>query len=201
LGLQTKAFKCPKNRVSSTHRVLVKEGFQVNLKKVRRIWWDEGLKVTRKARQRARVNESMIDPKTLEATCPDHVWALDFQADETADGRQLRLMNVVDEFTRQVLGIEVARPLTADRTVHVLECLIDVRGKPPAFIRMDNGPELTANALRDFCQFSGTGACYIDPGTPWQNAYVESLNARVRDEFLNLELSYTLPEAQFLTEA
>lgn len=182
------------------HAIAVKEGFRANRKKVHRIWKEEGLKVTRKARKRARTGDSVTDPKRLEATRPDHVWALDFQSDETADGRQLRLLNIVDEFTREVLAIEVDRSLTANRTVEVLEALIEIRGTAPGFIRMDNGPELTADAVRDFCQFGGPGACYIEPGSPWQNAYVESLNNRIRDEFLNQELFYTLTEAQILAE-
>lgn len=194
------AKKRPRWGFKRAHRVAVREGFRVNLKKVRRIWREEGLKVTRKARKRARAGESVTDPKRLEATRPDHVWALDFQHDETADGRQLRLLNVVDEFTREVLAIEVDRSLTADRTVQVLEELVETRGRPPAFLRMDNGPELTADAVRDFCRFGGPGACYIEPGSPWQNAYVESLNNRVRDEFLNQELFYTLSEARTLAE-
>lgn len=114
-------------------QIAVREGFRVNRKKVQRIWREEGLKVTRKARKRARVGESATDPKRLEATRPDHVWALDFQHDETADGRQLRLLNVVDEFTREVLAIEVDRSLTADRTVEVLERLIQARNKRPGY--------------------------------------------------------------------
>lgn len=194
------AKKRPRYGFKRAHRIAVKEGFRVNRKKVRRIWREEGLKVARKARKRARVGMSATDPKRLEATRPDHVWALDFQADETHDGRQLRLLNIVDEFTREVLAIEVDRSLTADRTVDVLERLIESRGVTPRFIRMDNGPELTADAIKDFCRFDGPGACYIEPGSPWQNAYIESLNNRVRDEFLNQELFYTLPEARILAE-
>lgn len=190
----------PRYGYRRAHRIAVKNGFQVNRKKVHRIWKEEGLRVTRKAKKRSRRGTSDTDPALLEASRPDHVWALDFQDDQTADGRQLRFLNVVDEFTRQALLIEVDRSLTADRTVQVLEQLIETRGTAPEFIRMDNGPELTAHALRDFCRFEKIGASYIEPGSPWQNAYVESFNGRFRDEVLNQELFYSLDEARILTE-
>src|SRR5690606_4586591 len=109
------------------HRVAVKNGFKVNRKKVQRIWKEEGLRVTRKAKTRSRRGTSDTDPALLEADRPDHVWALDFQDDQTADGHQLRFLNVVDEVTRQALAVEVDRPLTADRTVQVLKQPIENR--------------------------------------------------------------------------
>jgi putative transposase len=128
------------------------------------------------------------------------VWALDYQFDQTQDGRRLKLLNVVDEHTREALAIEVDRRIDADATVAVLDRLVAERGRPPRFIRCDNGPELTANALRDWCRFSGAGASYIEPGAPWQNPYVESFGSRLRDELLAVEAFSTLLEAQVLVE-
>jgi putative transposase len=134
----------------------------------------------------------------LAAERPDHVWALDFQFDQTSDGRILKLLHIVDEFTREALAIECQRRIDSDATVAVLEGLVTARGKAPEHIRCDNGPELTANALRDWCRFSKAGSAYIDPGSPWQNPYVESFGSRVRDELLSGELFETLIEAQVM---
>ena len=112
----------------------------------------------------------------------------------------MKLLNVVDEFTREALAIECRRRIDADRTVTVLERLVAERGTAPAFIRCDNGPELTADALRDWCRFSKAGSAYIEPGSPWQNPYVESFGSRVRDELLAVELFSCLPEAQVVIE-
>ena len=192
--------KRPRFGYRRAHAIAKKSGFAVNRKRVQWIWRKEGLKVTHKAKKRSRLGHSTTEPKYLEAGRPDHVWALDFQDDQTSDGRRLRILNIVDEFTREVLAVEVARSIAADKTVEVLEELLDTRGTASSFIRMDNGPELTSYALGDWCRFSGTGASFIEPGSPWQNAYVESLNSRIRDELLNQELFHTLLEAQVLAE-
>ena len=128
------------------------------------------------------------------------MWAIDFQWDQTADGHNLKLLRVVDEFTREALAIECERQIDADQTVSVLERLVAERGTAPGFVRCDNGPEMTANALRDWCRFSRTGSAYIEPGSPWQNPYVESFGGRVRDELLAVELFSCLTEAQVLIE-
>jgi putative transposase len=128
------------------------------------------------------------------------VWAIDFQFDQTADGHNLKLLHVVDEFTREALAIECYRRIDADRTVDVLDRLIIERGTAPAFLRCDNGPEMTANAIRDWRRFSRAGSVYIQPGSPWQNAYVESFGGRVRDELLSVELFSCLTEARVLIE-
>jgi len=111
----------------------------------------------------------------------------------------LKLLNVVDEFTREALVMHTARSVTADQTVAVLEELVAVRGAP-THIRCDNGPEMTAHALIDWCQFQSTATSYIDPGAPWQNPFVESFHSRVRDELLNVELFSCLAEARVLIE-
>jgi putative transposase len=109
-------------------------------------------------------------------------------------------LHVVDEFTREALAIECRRRIDADATVTVLEGLTLTRGRAPEFVRCDNGPEMTANALKDWCRFAGTGSSYIDPGSPWQNPYVESFGSRVRDELLAVEQFSCLAEAKVLIE-
>jgi putative transposase len=179
------------------HARLIEEGWSVNKKRVQRLWRDEGLRVPRRKRKRARVGDNR-DAKRLRAERPDHVWALDFQTDETADGRQIRVLNVVDEFTREALASEVARSITAEDTVALLERLVAERGTAPEHIRCDNGPELIAHALRDWCRLNCTATAYIEPGSPWQNPFIESFNGRARDEVLDVELFHTLAEAKVI---
>lgn len=182
------------------HAVLREEGWQVNRKRVQRLWREEGLRVSLRRRKQRRLGVSTVPAKRLVAERPDHVWAIDFQFDQTADGRIIKLLHVVDEFTREALAIECARRIDADKTVAVLDRLVASRGRAPRHIRCDNGPELTANALRDWCRFSKTGSAYIEPGSPWQNAYVESFGSRIRDELLSVELFSCLTEAKVLIE-
>jgi putative transposase len=146
------------------------------------------------------LGKSTIPADRLSAERPDHVWALDYQFDQTADGRILKLLHVVDEFTREALVIECRRRIDADATVAVLDRLAAARGRAPEHIRCDNGPEFTANALRDWCRFQRAGSSYIEPGSPWQNAYVESFGSRIRDELLGVELFSCLTEAQVMIE-
>ena len=134
----------------------------------------------------------------LTATHPDHVWALDYQFDVTATGRTLKILHVAGEFTRESLADVVAHSIDADATVATLDKIAATRDCFPAFVRCDNGPELTANALRDWCRFTGTGTSYIEPGSPWQNPWVESYGGRMRDELLAIEIFDTLLEAQVL---
>jgi putative transposase len=175
-------------------------GWTVNRKRVQRLWREEGLRVPVKRRKRQRLGDSTVPAGRLRAERPNQVWALDFQFDETGDGRVLKLLNVVDEYTREALAMVAARSISADATVETLERIVANRGTAPEYIRCDNGPELTANALRDWCRCSGTGSSYIDPGAPWENPYVESFNGRLRDELLAVEQFATLLEAQVLIE-
>lgn len=173
------------------------EGHDINHKRVARLCREEGLRVRGNTRKRRRVGQSTT--QRLAATSPNQVWAIDYQFDTTSDGRTLKLCNIVDEFTREALSVTVGRSCDADATVALLERLAHRRGAP-AFIRCDNGPELTSVALRDWCRFNNAGTCFIDPGSPWQNGYVESFNARLRDELLSVEIFDTLLEAQILAE-
>lgn len=178
--------------------MLVREGYCLNRKKVQRLWREEGLRVPPKRRKRQRVGTSTTPADRLAATYPDHVWALDYQFDVTATGRVIKILHVVDEFTRESLSDLVEYSIDSDATVATLDKIASQRGTHPSFIRCDNGPELTANALRDWCRFSGAGSSYIDPGSPWQNPWVESYGSRMRDELLSIEQFDTLLEAQVL---
>jgi putative transposase len=182
------------------HAQLRGQGWCVNRKAIQRLWREEGLRVPARRRKRQRLGTSTCPADRLAAEHPDHVWALDYQFDQTQDGRRLKLLNIVDEHTREALVIKVDRSIDADATVGVLDQLVADRGRPPRFIRCDNGPELTANALRDWCRFNQAGTSYIEPGSPWQNPYVESFGGRLRDELLAVEAFNTLLEAQVLVQ-
>lgn len=177
------------------HHRLIELGWEVNRKRVQRLWREEGLRVPVRRCKRQRLGDSTVPAERLRAERPNQVWALDFQHDQTADGRVLRLLNVVDEFTREALQMLVERSIDADTTVGVLERLLAERGAPE-HLRMDNGPELTAHALKGWCRFSEAGTAYIDPGSPWQNPFVESFHSRVRDELLDVEEFPCLAEAK-----
>ena len=167
----------------------------MNRKRVQRLWREEGLRVPERKRKRRRLGDSTVPAKRLRAERPNHVWAFDFQFDQTADGRSLKLLNIVDEFTREVLVMLVARSIDADTVVRTLEGLVSERGAPE-LLRCDNGPEMTAYTLRDWCQLAGTGSVFIEPGSPWQNPFVESFHSRVRDELLDVEELSCLAEAR-----
>jgi putative transposase len=170
----------------------------INHKRIRRLWREEGLRRPIRARKRRRVAPEQAE--RLRAQRPNQVWAIDFQFDQTCDGRRLKLANIVDEHTREALAMRVGRTCTADDLIQVLAGLGATRGAPEQ-LRMDNGPELIAWALRDWCRLSGTRTSYIEPGAPWENPYVESFNSRVRDELLNLEEFTSLTVAQVVVEA
>lgn len=182
------------------HARLRDEGWVVNRKRVQRLWREEGLRVPQKRRKRLRRGDSTIPGDRLRALRPDHVWAFDFQFDVTDDGRAVKLLYVVDEFTREALAMEAERRIDGDRVVDVLDRIVRERGTHPEFVRCDNGPEMTSNALRDWCRFSRTGAAFIEPGSPWENPFVESFNSRVRDELLSVEVFSCLAEAKAMVE-
>lgn len=169
----------------------------INHKRVHRVWREEGLRRPARSRKRRRVSQATGE--RLRSQAPNQVWALDFQFDETSDGRRLKSLHIVDEYTREALAMRVGRTCTADQVVTVLAELIAVRGAPE-YLRMDNGPEMIAWALRDYCRLAGTRTAFIEPGSPWENPFVESFNSRVRDELLNVEEFATLIEAQVVVE-
>jgi len=178
------------------HKQLRREGRQINAKRVQRLCREEALKVPYKKR----VGGVGTAVGRMCPIRPDALWAMDFQFDATADGRSLKLLNLVDEFTREALAIDVERSIDADHVVAVLDRLTITRGRPAAFVRFDNGPEFIAHAVADWCRFNGVGTCFIDPGSPWQNAWIEWFNSRLRDELLNLWIFDSLLEAKVLLE-
>jgi transposase InsO family protein len=179
--------------------LLQQEGWRVNHKRVERIWRREGLKVPKKQPRRGRLWLADGSCVRQRPTHRNHVWAYDFVALRTQDGRPVRLLTIVDEYTRECLAIEVARHLRADDVLHRLAALFVQRGVPE-HIRSDNGPEFTAKAVRHWLVRVGVRTLYIEPGSPWENGYIESFNGKLRDELLNGELFYTLWEAQVVIE-
>ncbi len=179
--------------------LLRREGWRVNHKRVERIWMREGLKVPKKQPKRGRLWLNDGSCIRLRPERKDHVWSYDFVHDRTADGRSIRLLVVIDEFTRECLAIDVARRLTSDDMLERLSWLMATRGVP-THIRSDNGPEMTAKAVREWLRRVGVKTLYIEPGSPWENGYVESLNGKLRDELLDRERFDTLHEARVLIE-
>ena len=182
----------------TAHAILRREGWAINRKRTQRLWRAEGLKRPAPCRRKRRRPDG--GGQLLRAQRPNQVWAIDFQFDETADHRRLKLANIVDEHTREALAMRVGRTCDADQLVAVIEGLVAQRGAPE-HLRLDNGPELIAWALRDWCRLAGTATTYIEPGSPWENPFVESFNGRVRDELLNVEEFGCLLEAQVVVEA
>ncbi len=179
--------------------LLQREGWRVNRKRVQRLWRLEGLRVCVKQRKRRRLGN--IDGAVTRRRAEHRldVWSYDFVMDATEDGRRLKMLPIVDEFSRECLDIEVARHLTATDVVATLERLFKEHGAP-RYLRSDNGPEFVAHAVKDWLAKSGVGTLYIEPGSPWQNAYSESFNSRFRDELLDREIFTTLAEAKVLVE-
>ena len=170
------------------------EGWVVNRKRVQRLWRDEGLRVVNRKRKK-RLTGIGTHVGAMCPIRPNVIWAGDFQFDQTADGGPLKLLNIVDEYTREALAMDVEHNINADHVVATLDRIAAVRGYP-AYVRFDNGPEFCAYAVADWCRASGVGVIFIDPGSPWQNAYVESFNGRARDELLNGERFDSLLEAK-----
>ena len=131
---------------------------------------------------------------------PNHVWSVDFIFDRTENGRPLKILSPIDEFTRESIALEVSRKFTGDDLVQLLEDLFVIRGVP-SFVRSDNGPEFTSKAVRGFLEFIEVGTSSIKPGSPWRNGYVESFHSRLRDECLSCELLSSLPEARTIIES
>ncbi|MCY3863670.1 MAG: IS3 family transposase [bacterium] len=189
---------CPRWGYRRAHAVLRREGWRVNRERVQRLWREEGLRVPPAKRERRRAGGSDADAGLLAAERPDHVWALDFQFDATASGRKFKILHVIDEFARESSADLVDHSIDADATVACLDKAASARGRRPELARCDNGPEPTANALRDWCQLTNTKTSCIDPGSPWQNPWAESHGSRMRDELLAIEQLDSLLEAQVL---
>ncbi|MCH2466286.1 MAG: IS3 family transposase [Gemmatimonadetes bacterium] len=174
-------------------------GWQVNDKRIERLWRREGLKVPMKQPKKGRLWLNDGSCVRLRPEYRDHVWSYDFVHHRTDDGKVFRTLNILDEHSRECLAIRVKRKLNSTDVIDVLTDLFILPGVP-AFIRSDNGPEFVAQAVRDWIAAVGAKTAYIVPGSPWENGYCESFNARFRDELLNGEIFYTLKEAQIIIE-
>ena len=179
--------------------LLRRDGWQVNHKRVERIWRQEGLKVPQKQPKRGRLWLNDGSCVRLRPTHSNHVWSYDFVADRTYDGRAIKILTVIDEYSRESLAVIVARKIKSDDVLHCLTDLF-VKHGPPEHIRSDNGPEFTAKAVRSWLGRIGVKTLFIEPGSPWENGYNESFNGKLRDEVLNQEIFYTLREAQVIIE-
>jgi transposase InsO family protein len=179
--------------------LLRRDGWTVNRKRVHRLWRREGFKVVQKQRKKRRLGTSANGIVRHRAKHKDHVWCYDFVKDQSTNGRPLKFLPIEDEYTRECLALEVARSFKANDVVETLRHLFEVRGAP-TYIRSDNGPEFIAEAIKAFLRERGVGTLYIEPGSPWQNAYSESFNSRFRDEVLNAELFTSVLEAKVLCE-
>ena len=182
------------------HQQLLEIGWPVNFKRVHRLWKQEAMQVPRKQQRRRRL------PGTSENGCirhraryKDHVWSYDFLTDRTEDGRQLKLLAVIDEYTRECLALEVGRSFTAENVVNTLQYVFAVRGRPE-HLRSDNGPEFVARRVQRWLKQAEVETLYIAKGSPWENGYVESFNGKLRDELLNRELFLSLTEARWVID-
>jgi transposase InsO family protein len=175
-------------------------GWVVNDKRVERIWRREGLKVPHKQPKKGRLWLSDGSCIRLRAERPNHVWSYDFVEDRTHDGRRYRMLNVIDEFTHECLAIRVSRKLKAVDVIDVLSDLFILRGVP-GHIRSDNGAEFIAKAVQEWIAAVGAKTAYIAPGSPWENGFIASFNARLRDELLDGEIFYSLKEAKIVIES
>ena len=174
-------------------------GWAVNVKRVERIWRREGLKVPQKQPKKARLwlNDGScirLRPERL-----NHVWSYDFVEARTHDGRKFRMLNLIDEFTRECLAIRIDRKLNSTDVIDVLSDLFILRGVP-GHVRSDNGPEFIAKAVREWIAAVGAKTAFIEPGSPWENGYCESFNSKLRDELLDGEIFYSLAEAKIVIE-
>jgi putative transposase len=174
-------------------------GWPVGKDRVQRIWRREGLKVPKKQRPRRRLWLNDGSCIRLRPQRPNHVWSYDFVSDRTEEGRTVRILSLIDEYTRECLALPVARRMGSRQVLEILSDVMLWRGIPE-HIRSDNGPEFIARELRQWLANLGTGTLYIEPGSPWENGYCESFHAKLRDECLNGEIFYSLKEAQIVIE-
>ena len=179
--------------------LLRREGWRVNHKRVERIWKREGLKVPQKQPKRGRLWLNDGSCIRLRPQHKDHVWSYDFLVARTLEGKAFRILTILDEYSRECLAIRVERRLSSEDVIDQLFHLFVFRGIPE-HIRSDNGPEFTAKAVRKWLARLGVKTLFIEPGSPWENGYIESFNGKLRDELLDREIFTTLKEAKVLIE-
>jgi putative transposase len=198
--MRTLARRRPRFGAERIHRLLIWHDWYVNPKRVHRLWKQENMQVPRKQHRRRRFSGgSQNSCVRRRAQHKDHVWSYDFLTDRTEEGRQLRLLAVIDEYTRECLAIEVGRSFTAQDVIGVLQYLFSVRGTPQ-HIRSDNGPEFVAKSVRRWLDRAEVKTLFIAKGSPWENGYVESFNGKLRDELLNRELFLSFEEARWVID-
>jgi len=185
----------PRYGYRRAHALICREVPGINVKRVHRLWRQERLSLPSRRPRRRRTDTNVR--RLIEATCPNQVWTYDFVHDACANGQRLKILTVTDEFTRESLAIEVATTLRASAVLQVLARLVAQYGAP-AYLRSDNGPEFVAHAVQRWLQVQQVQTAYIAPGSPWQNAYGESFNGRLRDECLNLEWFRNVYEARIV---
>ncbi len=181
------------------HALLQIEGWHVNHKRIQRIWREEGLKVPHKQPKRGRLYLNDGSCIRLRPCWQNHVWSYDFVIDRLANGKKIRLLTLIDEYTRKCLALEVGYNLTSNDILEVLSETFIKEGVPD-YIRSDNGSEFIATQLKRWLEALHVKTAYIEPGSPWENGYNESFNGKLRDELLNGEIFYSLREAQILIE-
>lgn len=196
LRLRQIARKHPRWGYRRAHAVLRASTQPMGLNRVHRLWQKAGLQVPSRRRKRRGTRK---EPRALTPSRPGEVWAYDFVYDACANGQKLKCLTVVDEFTREVLAIDVAASIRSQRVIEVLQRLILERGAP-AYIRSDNGPEFISKAIREWLADHRITTSYIVPGKPWQNGLNESFNGRFRDECLNQEVFLHRLEARVVIE-
>jgi putative transposase len=179
--------------------LLREQGWKVNHKRVERIWKQEGLKVPRKQPKRRRLWLNDGSCLRLRPLYRNHVWSYDFVADRTSDGRPIRILTIIDEYTRECLCIHIQRQIKAPEVLYKLSELFITEGIPD-HIRSDNGSEFTSRSVRSWLERLGVKTLFIEPGSPWENGYIESFNGKLRDELLNGEIFDTILEAKVITE-
>jgi transposase InsO family protein len=179
------------------YALMRRDGWNVNRKRIQRLWREEGLTVPQHTRKRQRVGYEAGKSVLLRAESPNECWCYDFIFDQTEDGRALKVLTILDEFTRESLAIKVGRGLKSEGVVQALEDLFLTRGAPK-YVRSDNGPEFVAKAVKSWLQALGVNTVYIEPGSPWENPFAESFHSRLRDEVLNRESFANLLEARVI---
>ena len=179
--------------------MLRNDGLKINHKRVERIWREEGLKLPKKQPKKARIYLNDGSCIRLRPEKPNHVWSYDFMEDKTVNGRKIRFLNVIDEYRHLCLASIPRRSWRKNDLIEALSNLMIMHGTPE-YLRSDNGTEFTANNVRSWLEKTGVITAYIEPGSPWENSYIESFNARMRDEFLNSELFGNMYETQILTQ-
>lgn len=189
--------KYPRFGIRRAHALLRADGQVINRKRVARVWQKSGFQVPQRPKKR-KIRTGGTVP--CQAERPNHVWSYDFQADALVSGRKLRLLSILDEFTREWLSVTVGVSLTSQAVLAALKPLFVSRGVP-CFVRSDNGSEFIAAEVQAWLQDSGSAPQYIDPGCPWQNGFQESFHGKVRDELLNREVFVSVAEAQARLEA